>query len=472
MAVVAFVVAGACLCRAPMPLCAQEAIPVGHYRQLFVDDHLIAERSGVELTLHQPTKCPDNPVLRAEHPWESKGVAIYGTVLYDDEEALYKMWYRAIDDTCYACYATSADGIHWEKPVLNAMPHKGSTANNIVLGSKQFYIDGFAVIKDQDEWDPSRRYKMLTYNGDRRFAAMISPDGLHWSGPINSPQPHDTGDVISMYFDTALDRYVGLLKRRYVYEDDQGRETRKRARLIAFSEDFSNWSEPEWALVPDEQDPPTTELYSHVAYMYQGLRIGYVTSFEVATERIDTELCTSRDGVKWQRYRERAPFIPNGPPGSCDAGMALADASGLVIRDDKIWIYYLATNYDHEGRTGGEEPAPSGIALAQLRLDGFVSADAGPDGGTLLTKPLLCSGRALRINADAPDGEVRAELLAADGGPIAGYDLASSQPFTGDSVNSRLHWGNDGNPVIVGDPVAIHFHLKNAKLYSFWFAHE
>jgi len=460
-----------CLCWLAATTSAQEAIPVGHCRQLFVDDHVIAERANVDLTLHQPTKYAENPVLRAEHPWESKGVAIYGTVTYDDADDTFKMWYRAIDDTCYACYATSRDGIHWEKPVLNAMPYQGSTANNIVLGSKQFYLDGFAVIRDRDEWDPARRYKLLTYNGNRRFAAMVSPDGIHWSGPINSPKPHDTGDVVSLYYDTGLNQYVALLKRRHVYSE-QGKETKKRARLLALSDDFVNWSEPQWALVPDELDPPTSELYSHVAFMYQGLRIGYVTNFEVATERIDTELCTSRDGLTWQRYRERIPFIPNGPPGSCDAGMALANASGLVVRDGKIWIYYLATNYDHEGRVAEGDAAPNGIALAHLRLDGFVSADAGAEGGTLLTKSLLCSGPALRVNADAPTGEVRAELLDGQGNVIPGYDVESSVPLTGDSIDALLQWNAEGDRPIVGEPIAIRFHLKNAKLYSFWFSHE
>ncbi len=449
---------------------SQEAIPVSHFRQLFVDDHVIAERDGVDLTLHQPAKHPDNPVLRAEHPWESKGVAIYGTVMHDD--GLFRMWYRAIDDTCYACYAESDDGVHWRKPVLNARPHRGSTENNIVLGGPEFYLDGFAVIRDDHEWDLARRYKMLTCTHHRRFAAMISPDGLHWRGPINSPAPLDTGDVISLYHDTGLGKFVALLKRRFVYDAAQPGPERKRARLVAYSDDLINWSEPSWALVPDEQDPPTTELYSHVAYMYQGMRIGYVTNFEVATERIDVELCTSRDGLSWHRYRERVPFIPNGPDRTCDAGMALAGASGLVIRDDRIWIYYLGADHDHEGQVDdGGEPTPSGICLAQLRLDGFVSADAGPDGGTLLTKPLLCSGSTLRINADAPAGEIRAEFLDADGQPIPGRDLASAIPFTGDAVNTQLQWQppSEGPPSLIGQPISIRFHLRNADLYSFWF---
>ena len=449
---------------------AQEAIPVSHYRQLFVDDHVIAEREGVDLTLHSPTKHPANPVVRAEHAWESKGLAIYGTVMLDDETGLFRMWYRAIDDTCYACYAESDDGVNWRKPVLNAMPHKGSTENNIVLGSPAFYLDGFGVIKDPNEWDPTRRYKMLTYNNNRRFAAMVSPDGFHWRGPINSPAPVDTGDVISLYHDTGLGKYVALLKRRFVYDGTQQGPERKRARLVAYSDDIVNWSEPSWALAPDELDPTTTELYSHVAYMYQGMRLGYVTNYEVATERITTELCTSRDGLTWNRYRERIPFIPNGPERTCDAGMALADASGLVVRGGMIWIYYLGADHDHEGQVeDGGEPTPSGVCLAQLRIDGFVSADAGPDGGTLLTKPLICSGTELRINADAPEGEIRAEFLDAVGNPIPGRDLASSVAFTGDSTNAALGWGTAVDPAIIGQPISIRFHLKNAQLYSFWF---
>jgi len=460
----AFACVGCCFVAAQ----AEDAIHVGHARQLFVDDGVVGELVDVKLTLHEPVKYAGNPVLRGDKPWEAGSVAIYGTVIYDEQDQLFKMWYRAIDDTCYACYATSTDGVHWEKPALGIKPHKGSTENNIVLGSVEpkFYLDGFAVIKDADEWDPARRYKMLTYNGDRRFATMVSPDGTHWRGPINRKQ-HDTGDVVSMYHDRGLGRYVALLKRRYVYEDG----TKVRARLTAFSEDFVNWSEPAWALVPDDADRPSTHFYSHVAYPYQGIRIGCVTVFVKDTELIDTHLCVSRDGRTWQRYRERIPFLPNSE-GTFDGGMLLAGASGLVIREGKIWIYYCGYSTDHAGRDHGDSAITNGIGLAQLRLDGFVSADAGEQGGTLLTKPMVCSGTSLRINADAPEGEIRAEVLDAEGAPVPGCDVASALPFSGDLLDAKLGWNTDPGTEILGKPVRIRFHLKNAKLYSFWFSHE
>ena len=452
---------------------AQEPIQVGSVRQLFVDDLVIDERSGVELNLHQPTKHPGNPVLVADRPWEAKSVAIYGTVIYDPQEEVFKMWYRSIEDTCYACYATSQDGIQWEKPVLNVKPYKGSTANNIVLGSvsPQFYLDGFAVIKDPDDPDPQRRYKMLTYNGHRRFAAMVSPDGIHWDGPVNTGEPIDTGDVISMYRDTGLGKYAALLKRRFIYRDDAGKEAKRRARLVSFSDDFLTWSPARWAVVPDREDPPSTEFYSHVAYMYQGLRIGYVSSFLKSTERIDTQLCHSRDGLAWQRSRRRVPFLPNGPDGSFDAGMLIAGASGLIVRDGKIWIYSGGYNSDHAGRAYGEPAHQDGIGLAHLRLDGFVSADAGPGGGTLLTTPLIPSGNVLRINAQAQDGTIRAELLDEEGNPIAGREPSATIPFTADSLDAPLEWKGEA-AAIAGKTIRIRFHLKNAKLYSFWFTSQ
>ncbi len=458
----------ACLMFCSMAATAADPLEVGNLHQLFIDDHVIAARTDVDLTLHEPTKYSGSPVLRPERPWE-KGVALYGTVMYDEQEGLFKAWYRGMEDTCYVCYATSEDGIRWDKPVLNVKTYKGSTENNIVLGSRTplFYIDGFGVIKDLDDPDPARRYKLLTYNNKRRFAAMVSPDGIRWEGPIN-PKAHDTGDVISVYYDTGLDQFVGLLKRRFVYEDG----SRKRARLVSYSDDFVTWSDPQWALVPDEKDPPTTEFYSHVAFMYEGMRIGYVTKFETATEKIDTQLCFSRDGKKWERYRERVPFLPNGPDGSFDAGMLIAGGSGLVIRDRTLWIYYCGFNIDHAGRTYGDAADLVGIGLAHLRIDGFVSADAGPEGGTLLTVPLRCSAKTLRVNVDASGGEVRAELLDARGRPIPGYDAASALPFTGDSIDAPLVWQGHTGIAAVGETVQVRFHLKNASLYSFWFAEE
>jgi len=66
-------------------------------------------------------KYKHNPVLRPDQPWERQEGLIYptGCVMYDDEERIFKMWYEVVDYSWYVsmlAYATSEDGIHWEKP--------------------------------------------------------------------------------------------------------------------------------------------------------------------------------------------------------------------------------------------------------------------------------------------------------------------------------------------------------------------
>ena len=113
---------------APLPI----NIDVG--RQLFVDAFLL---DGCPGGCHTTTVYHDaayrdevNPVLAPTELWEGRGGASPKTALdmslafasafsgglwWDPAAALYKMWYRCGNAQCYA---TSADGIAWEKPAL------------------------------------------------------------------------------------------------------------------------------------------------------------------------------------------------------------------------------------------------------------------------------------------------------------------------------------------------------------------
>ena len=91
-----------------------------HGKQLFIDDYVIAELKGANKVLNQPVKHRKNPLLVRDRPWEESGPG-YGTVHYDADEKLFKMWYtfwRKVEGTSTSlmCYATSTDGIAWTKP--------------------------------------------------------------------------------------------------------------------------------------------------------------------------------------------------------------------------------------------------------------------------------------------------------------------------------------------------------------------
>jgi len=122
---------------------------------------------------------------------------------------------------------------------------------------------------------------------------------------------------------------------------------------------------------------------------------------------------------------------------------------------DELWFYV-------SGRSG----APKGsnkqgscvTGLATLRRDGFASMEAGAEAGTLTTRPLSFSGKHLFVNLDAPQGELRVELL--DGEKV----VHATSALKGDST--RLAVADVS--AFSGTPLRFRFHLKNGKLYAFW----
>ena len=131
------------------------------FRYLFLDLHHITRIEGLYRRMHQPQRHPENPILRGENPWE-RVASLYGTVLYDPHDLLFKMWYltgpyvdgmvmvrqrKALGNITLLAYATSIDGVHWEKPILNQVDFEGSTANNLIdVGRTN--CEGMAVIYD------------------------------------------------------------------------------------------------------------------------------------------------------------------------------------------------------------------------------------------------------------------------------------------------------------------------------------
>ena len=96
-------------------------------RHLFVDDHDITEIEGLQRTLNQVDKYPENPVIKPTEPWEGDGMWAKNSTIYDSAEGLFKIWYNSAKRTGFA---TSADGINWDKPNLGIVEDNGSTKNN------------------------------------------------------------------------------------------------------------------------------------------------------------------------------------------------------------------------------------------------------------------------------------------------------------------------------------------------------
>ena len=467
----------------------QEPIAAGTETQLFCDELIVAEMRGLERTLNQPVRYAGNPLMFPIHPWEGR-LELYGTVLRGADG--FRMWYTGLGGMGVAgmgatlgkwahlgfdaanllysyCYAVSKDGIFWERPNLGLVEYGGSKENNLLM----LDAAGGNVCRDDRLDDPERRYKALFYeardpggtpNEGDGVSVAFSPDGLRWTKYEGNPVIRRASDSHRLLGWDDLHRAWVAYCRPTVHE---GNPVRRIGRCT--SRDFIHWNDPEEVLVPDERDPPGTQFYCMAVFRRAGLYIGLLHVYHTNPEEphirfygtIDIQLAVSRDGVRWERVCDRAGFMENGPAGSDDAG-EIYMANAPVEVEDELWFYYSPCGVEH-GPTGRSGP----INLAKLRLDGFVSVDAGAETGTLVTKPFRCEGGSLMINAAARGGEVSVAVLDADGVQQDGFGRPDSALFDGDSVRWETTWRRARFDDLRGRVVRLKFYLRNASLYSF-----
>ena len=467
-------------------------IDIGTTPQLFIDDLIVDETHALTSTLHQPAKYAGNPIMTPLYPWEGR-LTLYGTVWRNEETGTFRMWYQGyggmgiprmgddISDSPWKGfdgrnllytigYATSNDGVFWERPNLGLVEYEGSRDNNLVLLDAAYAN----IIEDPRDPDPDRLYKSLffeardpagTPNMGDGVSVAFSPDGLRWTKYHGNPVITRSSDSHTLLgWDDLHGKYVSFA-RPSVHE---GNMTRRIGRST--SDDFTNWTVPEDVLVPDDDDPPGLEFYGMPVFKYHDLYIGQLLAYHTPPEEpqirfmgtIDVQLAVSRDGIEWRRAGGRKPFIPNGPPGSLDAG-EIYMARGPVVVDDELWFYYSVCAVEH-GITGRSGP----ICLAKLRLDGFVSMDADHEMGTLITKPFLVDGDRLSINAAARSGSVAVAVLDEHGIQHEGFSRADCAVFDGDAVGHRVTWRTKTSlDELRGHSVRLKFYLRNAELYSF-----
>lgn len=451
-----------------------EIIEMGEYRSyLFLDDdHIVSGLDGVDYIYGVPEKHGGNPVVKPDRPWE-KDFA-YVSIHHDEEEDLFKMWYWIYNDPGHPAtgYATSMDGLEWEKPVLNLEEYDGSRENNICFvsrGPPGRRAQTNHVFKDYSDPDPDRLYKMVLDKVDfrgRGISFAFSPDGIRWRqmGYNVLLGGFDTQNVV------LWDDRAGLF-RAYLRLWTYG----KRHVRMATSRDLYHWTEPVWIHGPDERDPPEMDIYTPGAVKYPAGNDVYVmlnSVYDHGSDRIWCQLSLSRDGVNWRRHRE--PFIPIGEEGAWDGAM-IFPAPAIPVKDDLMYFYYRG-----EDRLHGEkrESYCSGVGCATLRKDGFVGLRAGDKEGAVTTRPLAFSrgggemptrGR-LYLNLDAARGRALVEFCDLEGRPIDGFTRNDCDPIGIDSTAVRVSW--NGNPVIEGlhgIPVVLRFFLRNSTLYSMGF---
>jgi len=477
---------------------AEPIITLSHQKQLFLDDYIIKSRTSIKRVINPAQKYEGNPVLWASEPWEPELNVLYGSIIQD--EGKYKMWYKS---GMGVGYAESSDGIEWIKPRLDLVRIDGQKTNLLFLKREKFkgpeilptFWEPFGVYKDEQDPDPSRRYKMgflsiiRPYKGPRRDPFHLtdrrglgiagSPDGIHWKLiDAFATEAICDGDTHWM-FDEAHKKYVlyGRTKKTLPEVEaawskydwyKQYHSGRAVARLE--SSDFLKWDFTDPATAPvvltaDIEDEPGTEIYSMKVFPYESVYIGLVQVFHARPETcyLDVQLAVSHDSLKFTRVAGRSAFIPVGPVGSWDRfNHSLANNSPILVGDE-LRFYYGGRTYRH-GPYKGEDTGPKGggIGFATVKKDRFVSLQASFDGGEILTKPLKLIGSNLHINAKSDFGEIVVEIL-----DVAGNSIARSKTIQRDELDILVDWKR-GSLKDVKSPVVLRFTLKNACMFAVW----
>ncbi len=489
-------------------------LEIGNRKQLFVDDYMIQSLSDAQRVLNPAIKSAKNPVVKPDRPWEGR-LSPIAKVLYDEEEGLFKMWYRTTDqyraqrgggeltdyqwtdkgavreqvEAAYRyvgdpgrynyrlCYATSHDGVHWDKPNLGRVEFNGSRSNNILPADSRA-----PTFFDANEKDPARRYKAIgqTRSSDppgMQLHLYYSGDGFVWTpdphNPVmdTTPEPGRWGPTHYMGWDPIRKVYAAHIENCLHRACPLGQRIVGRAE----SPDMKNWSQPQNILLPDERDHVDTEFYNFPVVAYEGVYIALPWIFRTTNTLHYPTLAFSRDGLHYERtFRE--PLVRNGDHGSFDEVSIYCSAP--IMHDGKVWIYYTGANWRGPQQLFyAGESAIRAPGLATLPEDGFVSIDAGKlRPGILLTHPFSFEGTTLEVNLEAAAhnygagrAEVKVEILDHQVQPLSGFSLDQSDPLTTTGTHQASWQGRSDLSELAGRSIQLRFWIRNAKLYSFGF---
>lgn len=461
-------------------------------RQLFIDNSMIANSQGITLTMNPAIKTNERNIV-SEFPWEDFYVEA-STVMKD--KGIYKMWYDAASwagsETPggkmgrYQCYATSRDGIHWEKPKLGIVEFQGSKQNNIVLANSL----GTVFLDPQNS--DGNGYKYVGWWRDKQPSRGLwlftSPDGIHWSHFLNHPilnkGEFDTQN--EAFWDDGIYKWVAYVRRWAPLNSnsvdtamtDAGLASHHSIRKVGRSEtsDLAHWPEPNIVFSTDSKDTAVSDFYTpavikypfapHVYFMFPSAFYHYPQ--HEMDGPVDMEMATSRDGIHWNRI-DRRPYVRLGLTGSEDGG-SMYMAIGMLNKGDQIWMYYTGFDFTHGAYT--HESLHKGVISRLVqRMDGFVSADAAYQGGELTTVPIRFSGQHLVLNLDTGAlGFARVEIQDEQGRPLSGLGANDCERINGNFIRHEVKWnGNGGISALAGKVVRLRFVMRDTKLYSYQF---
>jgi hypothetical protein len=284
---------------------------------------------------------------------------------------------------------------------------------------------------------------------------FVSADGLKWTQkneiiPYRPEWRHAFDSPNVAFWSEAEQLYVCYF-RTWLGPD------RLRSISRATSPDFVHWSDP----VELKPNLPGEHLYTSMTQPYVRAPHIYIA---LPTRFVPG----AKDSADTVQENVTDVLFMSTRAGSTHYDRPFTEAFIRPGLDPKRWVNRANYVADNVLQTGPEELSiyhRSGDRYV-LRPDGFISVRAGSQEGTLLTKPIVYSGKHLELNfSTSALGSVQVEMLSEDG-----KMLAASEKLIGDAIDHVVTWKEKADiAAFSGKPVRLRFTLKEADLYALRF---
>lgn len=208
----------------------------------------------------------------------------------------------------------------------------------------------------------------------------------------------------------------------------------------------------------------------------------------------EMRITVSRDGGKtWDRTSSREAWIPHGTEEDSYDRMVIGSTPPVRVGDED-WFYVTVIDGDHlsiqndpAGTAYNRDRLPKHqIGLYIQKHNRYVSLTARNYREVLVTKPFLCTGGTLQVNADASRGQIRVGI--ATGEPILlyngttpamaphlleknflpGFSFDDCEPILANGIEQSVRFRQGKTlDAMRGKPITILFEMNNADLYGF-----
>ncbi|WP_221393007.1 hypothetical protein [Dyadobacter sp. NIV53] len=270
------------------------------------------------------------------------------------EGNVYKMWYTGggavlPDETLRSriSYATSVDGIKWEKYTTNpVLDVSGSQWDSLGVETVSVLLD--------EEADPKERYKMWyagqTFNDFRyNIGYAVSQDGIHWdkyqNGPVLTVGSTDEWDNGFLEGPSVI-KVGSQYKMWYAGYDVSvnGKPTDGKVNIgLAISDDGIQWKKYEGNPVMTTGTGWDAETVQdpHVIYADGSYHMWYGGVNKVDLNGQEIGYAFSEDGISWKKSANN-PVLKRGASGSWDS--FTASFPSVLIEGEELKIWYTGKN--------------------------------------------------------------------------------------------------------------------------------